>query len=126
MGIYEPSSDLITYRADPLDGEDVAEDGVPHDGVAELERLLLLLIEHDQAVHLEADGVGAGQLGELPPPPTDHQLHEESQQKGEISGQRVNITLEKWHKLLEFMLLLFWQRGSIHNVEGVVEDEVGQ
>ena len=44
---------LIIYPADPLNSEDIAEDGVPHDGVAELERLLLLLIEHDQAVHLD-------------------------------------------------------------------------
>lgn len=86
---------LTIYPADPLDSEDVAEDGVPHDGVAELESFLLLFIEHDEAVHLEADGVGAGQLGELPPPPTHHELHKEAQEKGEVSGQGLNITLEK-------------------------------
>ena len=86
---------LIIYPADPLNSEDVAEDGVPHDSVAELESLLLLVIKHDQAVHLEADSVWAGQLGELRPPPAHHKLDKEAQEEGEVSGQGVNITLEK-------------------------------
>ena len=53
--------------------------------MTELESLLLLVIKHDQAVHLETDGVWAGQLGELRLPPADHKLDKEAQEEGEVS-----------------------------------------
>ena len=40
------------HLADPPDGQDVAEDHVPHDAVYELLSLLLLLVEEDEAVEL--------------------------------------------------------------------------
>ena len=41
---------LLDNLADSLDGEDIAEDDVPHDGVAEQESLLLLFIKQHQAM----------------------------------------------------------------------------
>ena len=70
--------DVLHDAADPPDGEDVAEDEVPHDAVAELERRPLLLpLQHHQPVQLQAQRVRARQLSVLRPPPAQDGLREE-------------------------------------------------
>ena len=68
---------VIKHLANPPDGEDVAEHHVTHDGVDELQSLLLLLIKQHQPVQLEGRAVWPGQPRVLGPPPGHHCLHEE-------------------------------------------------
>ena len=82
------------YRADSSDREDIREYDVSHDAVRELQSLRFLIIEDDQSMHLHSKSVRAGEPGVLSPPPAHHLLHEESEEEGEILGERINIGLE--------------------------------
>ena len=82
------------YRADSSDREDIREYDVSHDAVRELQSLRFLIIEDDQSMHLHSKSVRAGEPGVLSPPPAHHLLHEESEEEGEVLGERINIGLE--------------------------------